>query len=251
MGNMSPDCISRLDDLICKDSKEVGNQALRGLYGQQSCCNDLQSLFKAVLIKGIQVKYNNPDASSPPIVLRAINKKQAECYCNWIDRQFPNDVTGGGGGGGLWGVEYTAPLDSITDLTTSYTWQPITGRVDIESSTGSWENDPIRGENIIYYRGNTTRTFDVVVTIAMSTQTPRSIEYSYEKQEGGPPGSFEFTPQATGNTAGGGVPHAPVSFTFTWSPQASGDFVSITARDLVGPVVPLTLTTFDVVITEQ
>lgn len=91
MGNMSPDCIERLKELICKDSKEVGNQAIRGLYGQQSCCNDLQSLFKAVLLRGIQLKYNESSAGLPPVTLTLINKKQAECYCKWVDRQFPNE----------------------------------------------------------------------------------------------------------------------------------------------------------------
>lgn len=250
MGNVTEACEEKLDTLICSQSNELGNQAIRGLYGKETCCNDLQTVFKTTLLRSIVTKYNGGDASQPPQVFALINEKQAECYCKWIDRQFPNEVSGGGGGAS-WGVRYTAPLGSVTDLTMSYTWQPITGRVDIEGSTGSWENDPIRGENIIYYLGTVTRTFDVTVTIAMSAPTARSIEYSYQKQEGGPPGDFEFTPQATGNTTGGGVPHAPVSFQFTWSPQLSGDFLSITARDLTAPVVPLTLTTFNVVITEQ
>jgi hypothetical protein len=93
MGNMNQECISKLDELVCKESKEVGNQAVRGLYGQQSCCNDLQTLFKAVLLKGIQVKYNEFNAATPPVTLTLINKKQAECYCNWINRQFPNDIS--------------------------------------------------------------------------------------------------------------------------------------------------------------
>jgi hypothetical protein len=37
------------------------------------------------------VKYNESGAGTPPVTLTFINKKQAECYCKWIDRQFPNE----------------------------------------------------------------------------------------------------------------------------------------------------------------
>jgi hypothetical protein len=248
MGNMSPDCISRLDDLICKDSKEVGNQALRGLYGQQSCCNDLQSLFKAVLIKGIQVKYNNPDASSPPIVLRAINKKQAECYCKWVDRQFPNDVTGGGGGG-LWGVIYNMPTPDDIFINTPYLFAAITGDIDILSSVGTW-TDAGFGANAIGYGGSTTRNFDINVSVAVSSQNPVSVDYSWQKSVGGVM-IYESTPQGSATTPGGNIPHVVVNFAATWSPTQSGDLFAVQIRQNDNPSETLTLTTFDVVITEQ
>lgn len=247
---MSPDCISKLDDLICKDSKEVGNQALRGLYGQQSCCNDLQSLFKAVLIKGIQVKYNDPDASSPPIVLRAINKKQAECYCNWIDRQFPNDGTGGGGGGGTVIVEYDMEVPK-TPITTPFvgTFTAIDGTINIILSVGSWSAGT-SGTNEIIYMGTTARSLSVTINVAVSTvSVMQPIFYSYLKFENGV--QVNGSSQGSALTPGNGSPHATVTFTVPWNPSIPGDSFYVTITQGQSPQQTLTLTTFDVVITEQ
>jgi hypothetical protein len=247
MGNMSPDCISKLDDLICKDSKEVGNQALRGLYGQQSCCNDLQSLFKAVLIKGIQVKYNDPDASSPPIVLRAINKKQAECYCNWIDRQFPNDGTGGGGGGNQF-VTYTMPIPGNVDLNLPNTFEAIPGAINILTSNGDWYDEGF-GANAIGYGGSLPRNFSVSISVSVSSATPVSVDYSWQKSESGVM-IYETIPQASATTPGGTSPHALVTYTAQWNPTQANDLFAVQIRQNATPLIPMILRVFSVIITE-
>jgi hypothetical protein len=91
MGNVDSECIDKLNTLVDSQSGEVLNQAKRGLYNYQSCCNHLQNVFKSVLLSYIVDRYNNPDASIPPKVLTTINEKQAECYCNWIQRHTPNE----------------------------------------------------------------------------------------------------------------------------------------------------------------
>jgi hypothetical protein len=91
MGNVTETCEARLDTLICSQSNELGNQAIRGIYGKESCCNDLQTVFKTTLLKSVVDKYNDVNAGTPPQVFVLINEKQAECYCKWIDRQFPNE----------------------------------------------------------------------------------------------------------------------------------------------------------------
>lgn len=91
MGNVSVTCEARINSVVNSHGQELQNQAIRGLYGYESCCNHLQEVFKVTLLKAIVNRYNNPDASIPPKVLTTINEKQAECYCNWIQRHTPNE----------------------------------------------------------------------------------------------------------------------------------------------------------------
>jgi hypothetical protein len=46
-------------------------------------------VFKVTLLKAIVNRYNDADADGQ--VLETINEKQAECYCNWIQRHTPNE----------------------------------------------------------------------------------------------------------------------------------------------------------------
>ena len=89
MGNVSVDCQARIDLVINSGGQELENQAIRGLYGYESCCNHLQELFKVTLLKAIVTRYNDRDFDGQ--VLEVINEKQAECYCNWIQRHTPNE----------------------------------------------------------------------------------------------------------------------------------------------------------------
>lgn len=89
MGNVTANCLARVNSVVNSQGPELENQALRGIYGQESCCNKLQQIFKVTLLKGIIDSFNNQDASGQ--VLKTINAKQAECYCNWIERHTPNE----------------------------------------------------------------------------------------------------------------------------------------------------------------
>jgi hypothetical protein len=245
MGNVDSECIDKLNTLVDSQSGEVLNQAKRGLYNYQSCCNHLQNVFKSVLLSYIVDRYNDTDDDGQ--VLETINSKQAECYCTWVSRNIPDDVSGGNA---RWRVEYEVTNDPVTTLSAQFSWQPITGVIQIQSSIGQWGIHAILNTNRILYEGNSLRSFDVSVSIAMSTQGTQNLEYSYEKKENGVP-SFEYTPQVTATTPGGNVPHATVSFQTVWSPQLFDDYFVITVRDITLPIEALTLTTFNVVITEQ
>jgi phosphoketolase len=89
MGNVSVTCEARINSVVNSHGQELQNQAIRGLYGYESCCNHLQEVFKVTLLKAIVDRYNDLDAEGQ--VLEVINEKQAECYCNWIQRHTPNE----------------------------------------------------------------------------------------------------------------------------------------------------------------
>jgi hypothetical protein len=89
MGNVSVTCEARINSVVNSHGQELQNQAIRGLYGYESCCNHLQEVFKVTLLKAIVDRYNDLDADGQ--VLETINDKQAECYCNWIQRHTPNE----------------------------------------------------------------------------------------------------------------------------------------------------------------
>jgi len=89
MGNVSVNCEARINSVVNSHGPELQNQAVRGLYGYESCCNHLQEVFKVTLLKAIADRYNDVDADDQ--VLETINEKQAECYCNWIQRHTPNE----------------------------------------------------------------------------------------------------------------------------------------------------------------
>jgi len=89
MGNVSVNCEARINSVVNSQGVELQNQAIRGLYGYESCCNHLQEVFKVTLLKAIVDRYNDLDADGQ--VLEIINDKQAECYCNWIQRHTPNE----------------------------------------------------------------------------------------------------------------------------------------------------------------
>jgi hypothetical protein len=89
MGNVSVNCEARINSVVNSQGVELQNQAIRGLYGYESCCNHLQEVFKVTLLKAIVDRYNDLDAEGQ--VLEVINEKQAECYCNWIQRHTPNE----------------------------------------------------------------------------------------------------------------------------------------------------------------
>jgi hypothetical protein len=89
MGNVSVTCQDRINSVINSSSIELENQALRGLYNYEHCCNKLQQTFKVTLLALIVDRYNDLDADGQ--VLETINDKQAECYCNWIQRHTPNE----------------------------------------------------------------------------------------------------------------------------------------------------------------
>jgi hypothetical protein len=89
MGNVSVNCVARINTVVNSHGQELQNQAIRGLYGYESCCNHLQEVFKVTLLKAVVDRYN--DANAEGDVLEVINEKQAECYCNWIQRHTPNE----------------------------------------------------------------------------------------------------------------------------------------------------------------
>jgi hypothetical protein len=89
MGNVSVNCVARINTVVNSHGIELQNQAIRGLYGYESCCNHLQEVFKVTLLKAVVDRYN--DANAEGDVLEVINEKQAECYCNWIQRHTPNE----------------------------------------------------------------------------------------------------------------------------------------------------------------
>lgn len=89
MGNVSVNCEAKINSVVNSGGQELENQAIRGLYGYESCCNHLQELFKVTLLKAIVTRYNDRGADGQ--VLEVINEKQAECYCNWIQRHTPNE----------------------------------------------------------------------------------------------------------------------------------------------------------------
>ena len=78
MGNVSVTCEARINSVVNSHGQELQNQAIRGLYGYESCCNHLQEVFKVTLLKAIVNRYNDADADGQ--VLETINEKQAECY---------------------------------------------------------------------------------------------------------------------------------------------------------------------------
>jgi hypothetical protein len=89
MGNVSVNCVSRINTVVNSHGQELQNQAIRGLYGYESCCNHMQEIFKVTLLKAVVDRYNDANANGD--VLEVINEKQAECYCNWIQRHTPNE----------------------------------------------------------------------------------------------------------------------------------------------------------------
>lgn len=89
MGNVSANCRDRINLIINSQSVELENQAQRGLFNYEHCCNKLQQVFKTTLLALVVDRYNNQDADGQ--VLKTITEKQAECYCNWAQRNTPNE----------------------------------------------------------------------------------------------------------------------------------------------------------------
>lgn len=243
MGNVSVNCEARINSVVNSQGSELENQALRAIYGQESCCNKLQQVFKVTLLKGIIDSFNNQDASGQ--VLKTINSKQAECYCAWVSRNIPDET----GGGVRWRVTYDMPTPNDIFINTPYLFAAITGNIDIQSSVGIW-TDAGFGANAIGYGGNTTKNFNIIVSVAVSSSTPVSVDYSWQKSVGNIM-IYETTPQGSATTPGGNVPHATVVFAATWSPTQAGDLFAVQIRQNDNPGEILTLTTFNVVITEQ
>lgn len=246
MGNVTEACEEKLDTLICNQSNELGNQAIRGLYGKETCCNDLQTVFKTTLLRSIVTKYNGGDASQPPQVFALINEKQAECYCKWIDRQFPNEVSGGGGGSQS--VTYTMPIPGAVDLNLPNAFEAIPGAITIITSNGDWYDEGF-GANAIGYGGSVPRSFSVSISVAVSSTTPVSVDYSWQKSESGVM-IYESTPQASAITPGGATPHTLVTYTAQWDPTQSNDLFAVQIRQNATPLIPMVLRAFNVIITE-
>ena len=243
MGNVSESCQEKIDLLIESSVSELENQALRGLYNYEHCCNKLQQVFKTTLLALVVDRYNDEDSDGQ--VLEVINAKQAECYCTWVSRNIPDET----GGGVRWRVTYDMPTPNDIFINTPYLFAAITGNIDIQSSVGVW-TDAGFGANAIGYGGNTTKNFNISVSVAVSSSTPVSVDYSWQKSVGNIM-IYETTPQGSATTPGGNVPHATVVFAATWSPTQAGDLFAVQIRQNDNPGEILTLTTFNVVITEQ
>jgi len=154
----------------------------------------------------------------------------------------PNDAT------------YTMPEQLGFNLTNPLLMQPIPGYLTILTSTGQFysvghPNNPNASVNAIAYGTTGARNFSVAITVAFKAPTPIDVEYSWLKTEGGVVND-EQTPQASGAIPGGGVAHAPVTFTTTWSPTLPTDTFSVQIAQTTGPQTPLEVDTFDVTITQ-
>jgi hypothetical protein len=154
----------------------------------------------------------------------------------------PNDAT------------YTMPPQTGFNLTNPVLMQPIQGYLTILTSTGQFynvghPNNPNASVNAIGYGTTGARNFSVAITVAFKAPTPINVEYSWRKEEAGVVND-EQTPQASGAIPGGGVAHAPVTFTTTWSPTLSTDTFSVQIKQTTGPQTLLEVDTFDVTITQ-
>jgi len=241
------DCQSQLNTTIENLAPNIFKQAKLGLYGYRVCCDELQQNIKASLISNIISLYNVPNNTSN---VEQITYKQGNCICTWVSRALSESSSGGGGGDNTpWSVTYNMPTPDAIFINTPGIFAAITGDIDIQSSVGTW-TDVGFGANAIGYGGNTTRNFDINVSVAVSSATPVSVDYSWQKSVGGVM-IYENTPQGSATTPGGNVPHATVNFTATWSPTQSGDLFAVQIRQNDNFGESLTLTTFNVTIIEQ
>ena len=269
---------SRLNELTvniyCIDLLLDDRSNVNPILNTTSCIlNDLFKWLTEAQLPGVDLLSVSP--------LRPLNNYTMESCAGWvmtatlqlesygvcdIPFEFPPvlPVTTGGGGNGGGGCTW----DGFSNYSVIYgingypqspnqlpsSWQAIQNYNKVITCNGNWTfNGPSEASNQVIYNDTGARTFNVTVLVAMSTQNPGLLEYSWLKSQGGPPRSFESTTQAMGTTPGGNQPHAAVTFTDTWTPSVPGDFYTVTTRQqqFSGPTPQTpTLWTFQVNISE-
>jgi hypothetical protein len=143
-------------------------------------------------------------------------------------------------GGSNWRLNYsvisgtTTPVQNPPVFPADCVWSPLNGLANnnVAFQIGAWQTIiPFQIENEVRYFGSIQRNFNVTASVSASLPTPGIIEWGFRYSQGFTGSMGQYTSVlGTGTVVTGGVAHAPVTLTTTWSPSIEGDKLGLAVR---------------------